>query len=126
MPILQSRWIKREENTLRPQTAGASHVTHFIYDFGAADSKAAAANDIIELGILPGYATIHAMTLVVEGAFAATTADIGIMTGDVGEPLNADGTARTVGTQGFAAADLTNTFQSLSKGDLLLLPQARS
>lgn len=118
MAIVQSQWIKGQQTTIRPQTAGDSSVTEFIYDFGK--ETPLAAGDILELGILPAYAIVHAATIFTEGTFTALTADVGLMSGEVGAATNPDGTARTSGNEAFAAVDLT-TFASLSKKDMLLV-----
>lgn len=121
MAIIKSAWIIGQQTTKRPQTTGAVHVTHFVYDFGSVASQALAAGDILELGIVPVNSRIVQARLIVEGAFAALTADIGIMSGTVGEDLNPDGSARTSGNQLFAAIALTGAFANLSKPDALLL-----
>ena len=59
-----------------------------------------------------------------EGTLTGLTADVGVMTGEVGADLNPDGTARTSGVEFFDDADLTVRLASLSKADpLLLAPQ---
>lgn len=119
MAIVKSQWVKGQKQTLRPQTAGAVHVTHFIYDVGV--EGALAGGDILELGIIPPYANITNARLVTEGTFTALTADIGVMSGEVGAPSNPDSTVRTVGTEFWTAADLAVPMQQLAKPDALLL-----
>lgn len=119
MTIVKSRWAKGQRQTARPQTANNTHVQHFKFDVGA--EGALAAGDILELGILPPFCRITSATLATEGVFTGLTADIGIMTGEVGADFLPDGvTARTSGNELFAAGDLT-AFSSLSKKDALLL-----
>lgn len=121
MAIVKSPWIIGTRMTKRPQTTGAIHVTHFTYDFGLVASQALAAGDILELAILPVGAKLVDATLITEGAFAALTADVGIMSGDVGADTNGDGSARTSDTALFAAAPLATTFARLAKPDAVLL-----
>lgn len=120
MPIVKSRWAKDERTWVRPQTHGATHVTHFIYNVGA--EGALAAGDILELGVIPPYARITHATLATEGTFTGLTADIGVMTGEKGADFMPDGvTARTSGNEFYAAVDLTAALSSLSKKEPLLL-----
>ena len=74
MAIVQSQWIKGQQTTIRPQTAGDSAVTEFIFDFGK--EGALAAGDILELGVLPSYAIVHSATIFTEGTFTGLTADV--------------------------------------------------
>jgi len=121
MAIIKSAWIIGQQTTKRPQTTGAIHVTHFVYDFGSVAAQALAAGDILELGIVPVASHITEARLIVEGDFAALTGDVGIMSGTVGEDLNPDGSARTSGNQLFAATALTDAFALLAKPDAILL-----
>ena len=118
MAVIHSRWAKGQETTHRPQTAGASHVTEFVYDLEF--ETPLATGDILELGILPAYAKIHSATIFTEGTFTGLTADVGLMSGEVNADTNPDGTPRTSGTELWAAVDLT-AMASLSKPDALLI-----
>lgn len=120
MAIVKSQWVKGLQQTHRPQTAGANHVTHFVYDVGA--EGALGVGDILELGIIPPYSRITHATLITEGTFTGLTADVGVMTGETGAPTNPDGSARTSGTEFWAATDLTQRLVALSKPDAMLLP----
>lgn len=119
MAIVKSRWAKGTRQTARPQTAANTHVQHFIYDVGA--EGALAVGDILELGILPPYCRVTNAVIATEGVFTGLTADVGLMTGEVGADLNPDGTARTSGNEFFAATDLTLELASLAKKAPLLL-----
>lgn len=121
MAIVKSPWIIGTRMTKRPQTTGAIHVTQFTYDFGLVQSQALAAGDILELAILPSGAKLVDATLITEGAWAALTAEVGLMTGEVGADTNADGSARTSDSSLFAAAVLATTFARLAKPDVVLL-----
>lgn len=118
MAVIHSRWAKGQETTHRPQTAGASHVTEFIYDLSV--ETPLAAGDILELGILPAYAKIHAATIFTEGTFTGLAAAVGLMSGDVNSDTNADGSARTSSNELWDAVDLT-VMASLSKPSALLI-----
>lgn len=119
MAIVKSRWAKGTRQTARPQTANNTHVQHFTFELDK--EGALAAGDILELGILPPYCRITHATLATEGTFTGITADIGLMTGEVGADFMPDGsTARTSSDQLFTAADLT-AFAALSKKDALLI-----
>ena len=76
--------------------------------------------DILELGVLPPYATIVDAAIVPIGSLGAATVDIGVMSGEVGELLNTDGSARTNGNQLFAGATIT-ALTRLTKTDMLVL-----
>lgn len=121
MAIVKSPWIIGTRMTKRPQTTGAIHVTQFTYDFGLVQSQALAAGDILELAILPTGAKLVDATLITEGAFAALTADVGLMTGDVGADVNSDGSDRTSDNTLFATAALGTPFARLAKPDVILL-----
>jgi hypothetical protein len=75
-----------------------------------------AAGDVIELGVLPADHRLVTMQLIPEGDFGGATADVGLMSGEVGST----DPARTVGNEFFEAQALT-AFSSLSKGDGLLI-----
>lgn len=113
MSLIQSAWADGRSTPPRPQTAGAVHVAKFRFPV----TRDIGAGDVLEIGILPAFAHIVDAALVAEGAFAAVTADVGLMSGAAGE-LNA---ARTVGTQLFAAGALTGVVR-LNRPEALALP----
>ena len=96
MTIFQSDWGKGLQTPPRPQSAGAVHVAKFKY----LAITTLASTDIIEIGVLPAFASISDAILVTEGVWTGITADIGIMSGTVGDELS----ARTSGSELFAAA----------------------
>lgn len=98
MAILRSTWALLNRTATRPIFAGHAASNRFFYEFTAAS----AANDIIDLGVLPAGATVTRALIFTEGVFAAATADVGIMSGEIG---STDG-GRTCGNEIFAAADL--------------------
>lgn len=100
MALFQSLWAKELVQTYRPQTAGSTHSQKFYYDIPAGGF---AANDVLELGQLPPYATIVGAKLVPIGSLGAATVDVGLMSGDLGDAS----TSRTVGNELFAGAALT-------------------
>lgn len=121
----QSDWAKGTKQAFRPQTAGAEHTQKFTFDVPAAGF---AAGDIIELGILPPYAQFTGAMLVPIGGLGASTVDVGIMSGEVGELTNTDNTARTVAPTLFAASPLSASLVSLRSDwfQLIALESARS
>lgn len=112
MAIKQSLWAKGNQQSKRPQTAGAVHAQLYSYD-AAAGLLAA---DILEIGELPPGCKVVDAIVFTEGTFTGITANVGIMSGAYGDP----DAARTSGSEIFAAADLT-TFARLAKRDSLLL-----
>lgn len=100
MAVIQSVWALELVQTYRPQTAGATHSQKFYFDIPAGGF---AANDVLELGVLPPYATIVGAKLVPIGSLGAATVDVGLMSGELGDPS----TSRTVGNELFAGAALT-------------------
>lgn len=119
MALIQSDWALGRLQVARPQTAHATHSQLFIVDVPAAGFQI---GDILELGVLPPYATIIDAEIIPTGSLGAATVDIGVMTGEVGELLNADGSARTSGNQLFAAAAITAALRR-TKTDMLVLAQ---
>ena len=118
MALIQSAWGKGQLPVYRPQSAGATHTQKFIIDL---TNQAFASGDILELALLAPYAHIVDASLVVVGSLGAATVDIGLMSGTPGELLNADDSARTSGTELFAAAALTAGITRITKADSLLI-----
>lgn len=118
MALIQSPWALGMLLPARPQTAFSTHSQLFIMDIPAAGI---AANDILELAILPPYARIVDAKLVTVGSLGAATVDVGLMSGVTGDLTNPDGSARTVGTELFAAAALTAEVTQLAKSAALLV-----
>ena len=117
MALIQSPWALGNSPVARPQTAHATHSQLFIVDVPAAGFQV---GDILELGVLPPYATVVDAAIVPIGSLGAATVDIGVMSGEVGELLNTDGSARTNGNQLFAGATIT-ALTRLTKTDMLVL-----
>ena len=113
MAVFQSLWAKELRETYRPQTAGATHSQKFVFDVPASGF---AANDVLELAVLAPYATIVGAKLVPIGALGAATVDVGLMSGELGDPS----TSRTVGNELFAGAALTAVIQP-SKPDAYVI-----
>ena len=117
MALIQSPWVLGQKPVARPQTAHNTHSQLFIVDVPASGF---AQNDILELAVLHPYSHIIDAAIVPVGLGVATV-DIGLMSGETGELLNADGTARTVGAELFTGAAITAMLR-LSKVDALLIP----
>lgn len=118
MAILQSDWAAGRK--VAPVSREAGGVVVERYDFAITENVAA--GDIIELAILPSYHRIAAATLIPQGSFAGATADVGIMSGDVGSP----DPARTVGDELFSAEALTDIASLSTSPALLLEPTEKS
>ena len=118
MALFQSPWALGQKPVARPQTAHNTHSQLFIVDVPASGF---AQNDILELAVLHPYAHIIDAAIVPVGSLGAATVDIGLMSGETGELLNANGTARTVGAELFTGAAITAMLR-LSKVDALLIP----
>ena len=118
MALIQSDWAKGLLPVARPHSAWAVHAQLFIVNVPAAGF---AANDILELAVLPPYARIVGAKLVTSGVDDEATVDVGLMSGTTGELLNDDDTARTCGTELFAAADITEEVTFISTAASLLI-----
>ncbi|WP_296763709.1 hypothetical protein [Sediminimonas sp.] len=81
MALFQSATAKRRHTPPVPQQAGVKAAAVFTYAF---NKDFTAADDILEIGMLPAGAQVLGATVIGE-SLGATTADIGIMTGDAGE-----------------------------------------
>lgn len=118
MALIQSAWATGANPVARPQSAFAVHTELFIIDIPAAGVAIA---DIIELGVLPPYSTIVDYALITTGSLGAGTVTVGFMSGETGETTNADGSARTVGAELFAASTVINgAVLRMSKTDALI------
>lgn len=95
MALFQSKWGTGLKQA--PVSGEAGGVVCERYSFTI--SADVAANDIIELGILPAYHTVVDAILIVDEAGTATY-DVGIMSGVVGDPS----ASRTCGNELFAGA----------------------
>lgn len=99
-----------------PYCAGAEMVAVFEHTF---TEDYTAADDIIELGVLPGTAKITGATLIGAG-LGSTTADVGIMEGPVGEDTDADGNQRALtATLLFAGVTVNNAENDADLGTCL-------
>lgn len=115
MTILQSKLATGQETV--PQSYESGEVVAYIADYTIATGATVATTDIIELAVLPGGARIVNAKVIPTGNFGAgVTADIGIMSGDVGST----DTGRTSGAEVFDDVALT-AMAEISKADALLL-----
>lgn len=102
--------IKRNMGSIRKAptigNVGAVLCAVFEYTFNTGDDLVAA-SDILEIGMLPaGHRPISA-TLIGAG-FGATTATVGLMSGEPGADTNANGTPRTAGAELFGATTIND------------------
>jgi hypothetical protein len=101
MSLLQSLWATGQRNTPYGDCAGDEVVQVFEFTMPA---TAPAANDIIELAVLPATHTVTDAILVSE-ALDTLAVDIGIMSGEVGDKDS----PRTCGAELFAAQAVDGT-----------------
>ena len=105
MAIKQSPWALFKQTAARPITSGAVTRQEFFYDASAGLLAA----DIVDLGVLPANAKIHDAFIYGDVSIGTTNATVGIMSGELG---STDG-ARTLGTEIFNAAAITNAHTAL-------------
>ncbi|AXF51439.1 virion structural protein [Erwinia phage Pavtok] len=119
MALISTQYASGVRPTYRPQTAGALHSQLFHV---TVPNGGFANGDILELAQLPPYARIVDAQLILAGVagVAGQTVDVGILSGEPGEPTNEDGSARTMGNELFVGAALDG-IQRLSKTDALML-----
>lgn len=118
MALLHSEWALGRKPVARPQTAHNTHSQLFVIDVPAGGIKS---GDILELAVLPPYAQIiDAAVVGVLITDAGATVDVGIMSGDVGEALDASGNARTSADEIFDGAALTGIVRLSAPGALLI------
>lgn len=106
MPTITSIFTaaSRQGNTNASATKGNITVNHFYVDLKAADLVA---NNIIDLGILsPGHTIVDAVLVPDDlDTGTAITLDVGLLSGIIGDTVN----ARTCGTELFAASTAAQT-----------------
>ena len=106
MATLVSDFSKRYRNTVTADCAGDLVVNPVFIDLKAADLVA---GNLIDIGILPAGHTIHGAVLVPDdldsNGTPTITLDVGIMSGTVGDSVN----ARTVGQELFVASTAAQT-----------------
>lgn len=103
MALTHSIYVRGGQRVPAAQQAG--DVVAVKYTF-AYDDSALSDGDIHELGILPAHHTVRDAVLIATDVDSGTDfeLDIGLMSGDVGEALDADGNARTSGDELFDGA----------------------
>lgn len=109
MPIFQSNHALGIKQA--PVCGAAGAVVTEVFEVTAAPGAA----DVVELGILPAYAFPVDAVLITDVANATITADVGLMSGDVGDPDD----TRTVGAEFFndtSIASAGTTRMSLATG----------
>lgn len=106
MALYQSKWATRQRNTPNSGCAGAEVAQLFEYTLSAAE--ALAANDIIELAVLPAGNVVTDAILVCDDLDTNGTPtlsfSVGVMSGEVG-----DTGARTCGAELFSASTIGRT-----------------
>ncbi|MBU9386635.1 hypothetical protein [Burkholderia multivorans] len=103
MTILQSSWATGQRTT--PVGDCAADVVAQLFEF-ALPAAALAADDIIELGVLPANNSPTDATLIVDkldsGGTATIAFDVGVMSGQVGDKVS----ARTCGAELFGGSNV--------------------
>lgn len=117
MALHQSGWALGTIPVARPQTAHNTHAQLFIVDVPAAGF---ASGDILEIGALHAFASVIDASIIPVGSLGEATVDVGIMSGELGDTTNPDGSARTVGNELFQGAAITALLR-MTKTDALLL-----
>lgn len=98
MAVKQSAWAQGR----RVAAVAGSSGTVVAQKFKIVIDEDLAIGDIVEFGVLPNYHDVVDMKVVNAALGAGVTGDVGIMTGDYGDPDQ----ARDSGNEFFAAADL--------------------
>lgn len=115
MTILQSQHVTGQKAVPQAFTAGAN--VSYIADFVIPAGLTIATTDIVELAVLPADHHVVSAQVIPTGSFGTdVTADIGIMSGTVGDKVS----VRTSGDELFGDVTLT-ALASLSKGDAIIL-----
>lgn len=103
MAIILSKHADGNRAVVTPECAGEVVANHYEFDI---TGVALAANDIIDLGILPAYCTVVDAILIsddLDTNGAPTLAcDVGVMSGEIGSK----DVARTCGNELFAASNV--------------------
>ena len=115
MAIIQSEIAKGTVSVPQAFTSGA--VVAHLAEFTIPTGTNIGASDIVELSILPGDHRVIDAAVVAASGFTTETADIGIMSGEVG---SLDDT-RTSNDVIFEAVELTG-YARMEKGDAVVLP----
>lgn len=114
MTIIQSEWAKGRKSA--PTSRESRGVVAERFTFEVTDNIGT--GDILELAILPAYHFVVGATVIPEGDFGEVTADIGIMSGAVGDQDN----TRTSGNEIFEAVALGEVSSADKVEGLMLVP----
>ena len=106
MAILLNDISRRLATPPQPFSFGAVHVAEFVYDASAGLLAA----DIVDIGVLPAGCRFVDATFSADASLGAANVNVGILSGEIGD-LNQGG--RTLGTELFAAAAITNAHTSV-------------
>ena len=106
MTIIQSDYAKGRKSAPTSREARGVVVERFEFDV----TGNVGTTDVIEFAVLPAYHVIVDAILIPEGDFSAVTADIGIMSGAVGD----DDPNRTSGDELYDGVALTQLVRATS------------
>ncbi len=111
MPTILSPFAKFEQPVNASDRRGQPVVNRFFVDLKAADLVA---NNIIDIGILPAGHSIVSAVLIADdldtNGTPTLTLDVGILSGTIGDAVS----ARTCGTELFAASNAAQTGATVS------------
>lgn len=122
MALKQGKFGGRGSEAINPREAGS--VVAVVYEFDFTSVGYTAASDVLELGPLPAYAKPINVVSIGEG-LGATTATIGLLTGEAGNPDNARALAGA-STNFLTAASVNDTEVAATKVNCLKVASAQS
>lgn len=116
MTILQSQHVLGVKAV--PSAFESGDNVSYVADFVIPAGMTIATTDILELAVLPADMHVVDAQIIPSGNFGTgATADVGIMSGKVGDKVS----VRTSGNEVFDAVVLT-AFARITKGDAIILP----
>lgn len=105
MAIKQSQWALFKQTAARVLSSGDVVKQEFYYDASAGLLAA----DIVDFGVLPANAKIVDAYIYADASIGTVNATVGVMSGDLGST----DASRTLGTEIFNAAAITNAHTAL-------------
>jgi hypothetical protein len=108
MALTHSEYVRGGERVPASQWAGDVVAVRYEFPYVGANY---ADGDIVELGILPAHHTVRDMIIDSELVDSGSDfeVDVGLMSGEVGEALDEEGSARTCGAEFFSGATTGQT-----------------
>lgn len=122
MALKQGKFGGRGSEAINPREAGS--VVAVVYEFDFTTVGYTAGADVLELGPLPAYGKPINVVSIGEG-LGATTATIGLLTGEAGNPDNARALAGAA-TNFLTGASVNDTEVAATRKDCLKVTSAQS